>query len=296
MRALVAQGKPVRMVNTRGVADVPEGVEVVKGDGYSVESTRAVTAGAEVVYQCAAPLYHEWPQKFPALQNAILEGAAANGAKLVLAGNLYGYGEVQGKIHEGLPYRAHTRKGKVRAQMAEAALNAHRAGKVQVTIGRGSDFFGPAVLNSALGARAIYPALQGKAAQLFGNLDIPHTFTYVNDFGRALVLLGERDEALGEVWHVPNDNPTITQRQLMTLFFEEIGKPPKMQAVGRTMLRLVGFFNPGARETVEMMYEFEQPFVVDSSKFERTFQMHATPIEQAVQETVAWYRAHPQKG
>jgi nucleoside-diphosphate-sugar epimerase len=45
---------------------------------------------------------------------------------------------------------------------------------------------------------------------------------------------------------------------------------------------------------VEMMYEFEKPFVVDSAKFEKTFGMKATPIREAIKATVAWYRAHPE--
>ena len=221
MRELGTKGKSVRMVNTRGQADVPPGVEVVKGDAYSTGSTTELTRGAAVVYQCAMPPYTEWLQKFAPMQAAILEGAAGNRAKLVIGDNLYMYGEVDGRIHEGLPYAAQTRKGRLRARMAESALAAHQAGKVRVTLGRGSDFFGPGVLASAIGERAITPALKGKDAQLLGNLDVPHTFTYIDDFGKALVVLGERDEALGQAWHIPNHSP-VTQRELMTLFFEEI--------------------------------------------------------------------------
>ena len=196
MHELVHQGKKVRMVNRRGQADVPAGVEVVKGNAYSIESVQTLTGGAQVVYQCAQPGYTEWPQKFPALQASILEGTARSGARLVIGENLYMYGEVSGPIHEGLPYAAKTRKGRTRAQMAEAALSAHQAGKLPVVIGRGSDFFGPGVLDSSLGERAIMPALQGKTAQLFGKLDIPHTYTFIEDFGKGLVMLGEHEKCI----------------------------------------------------------------------------------------------------
>ena len=292
MHDLVHQGKKVRMVNTRGQADVPASVEVVKGDAYSVESVQALTGGAQVVYQCAQPGYTEWPQKFPALQDSILEGTARSGARLVIGENMYMYGEVSGPIHEELPYAAATRKGRTRAQMSEAALSAHRAGKLPVVIGRGSDFFGPGVLDSTLGERAIHPVLQGKTAQLFGRLDIPHTYTFIEDFGRALVLLGEHEQAYGQAWHVPNDQPFITQRQLITMFFEETGYKPRISSMGRLMLWMGGLFIPEAREALEMAYEFEQPFVVDSSKFEGAFGMHATPLREAVRRTVAWYREH----
>ena len=293
MRELVRQGKPVRMVNGRGKADLPAGVELVASDATIPENTRRVTQGAAVVYQCAQPPYQEWAEKFPALQASILEGAAANGAKLVIGDNLYLYGEVDGPIHEGLPYNAKTRKGKTRQQIAEAALAAHRDGRLRVTIGRGSDFFGPQVLDSTLGERVFAPALQGKTASAVGSLDLPHTYTYIDDFGKALVRLGEREEALGRAWHVPNAE-TLTQRQLISMIFEETGAPPRMSGMGKTMLRLGGLFIPQARETIEMLYEFERPFIVDDSQYRRTFGDQATPLRQAIQATVAWYRRHLQ--
>jgi nucleoside-diphosphate-sugar epimerase len=289
MNALVRGGKMVRMVNRSGNANVPDGVEVVPGDAYNPEVTRQLTAGASVVYQCAQPRYHEWVDKFPPLQASILEGTAINGARLVIGENLYMYGEVSGKIHEGLPYNAQTRKGRTRAQMAESALAAHRTGKLRVTIGRGSDFFGPGVLNSAMGERVFLPALKGKTASVGGSLDLPHTYTYIEDFGQALAILGERDEALGQVWHVPNPE-TITQRQFIAMVYKEIGLPPKMSGMGKWMLSIGGLFIPEARESIEMLYEFEKPFVVDDSKFKRTFGDHVTPLDRAIQQTVTWYR------
>ncbi len=299
MRALLQDGQAVRMINRSGKrpADVPEQVEMLGGDAYSTDFTRQAARGAAVVYQCAQPPYHQWSEKFPPLQAAILEGAAANQARLIVGENLYMYGDTHGTpMTESTPVQPHTRKGKTRAQMSEALLAAHRSGRVQVALARGADFYGPGVLESTMGERAILPALQGKSASLVGKPDLPHTYTYINDFGKAMVILGQHEEALGQAWHVPNP-PTLTQRELMTLFFQEIGRPPKMSGMGKTMMAIGGLFVSGARETVEMMYEFEQPFNVDSSRFTRAFGMQGTPHQEAVKATVAWYRrwtaAHP---
>jgi nucleoside-diphosphate-sugar epimerase len=289
MRALIKRGRQVRMVNRSGKAESPVGVELVAGDAYNPEFTRQVTQGVAVVYQCAQPGYTKWVKEFPPLQASILEGAAASHSKLIVAENLYMYGEVKGPISEDLPYTAETRKGKVRAEMASALLEAHRIGKVRVAMARGSDFYGPGVLGSALGERTLIPALKGKSAELGGSLDIPHSYTYIEDFGQAMAILGEREEALGQVWHVPNQ-PTVTQRELMTLFFKEIGLPPKMHSMGRLMMSIGGLFVPEAKEMVEMMYEFEKPFVVDSSKFILAFGDISTPQQEAIRATIAWYR------
>ena len=293
---LVRRGKAVRVVSRSGkMAEAPQGVELVAGDLYTAGVVRELTQGAAVAYQCAQPHYWEWPQKFPPLQAAIIERLTGSGTKLVIGENPYMYGDTNGQpLTENLPYAATTRKGQVRAAMSEAALAAHKAGKIPVVMGRGSDFFGPWVLDSGFGARVFSPALAGKGASFGGKLDLPHTATYIEDFGRALVILGEREEALGRAWHVPSDRPQITQRQFAELVFAETGHPVKASGMGKTMMRIGGLFIPGARETVEMMYEFEKPFVVDSSQFERTFGMKATPIAEAVRATVDWYRAHPQ--
>jgi nucleoside-diphosphate-sugar epimerase len=294
---LVRRGKTVRAVSRRGqMAEAPQGVELVAGDLYSPGTVRELTQGAAVAYQCAQPLYQEWPQKFPPLQAAIIDGLAGTGIRLVIGENTYMVGDTGGKpLTEDLPHAAHTRKGKARAAMSEAALAAHKAGKVQVALGRGSDFFGPWALGSTHGERVFYPALAGKAASFPGKLDLPHTATYIEDFGRALVILGERDEAMGQAWHVPNDRPQITQRQFAELVFAETGHPVKASGMGKIMLRIGGLFIPEARESIEMLYEFEKPFVVDNSKFERTFGVKATPMAEAIKATVAWYRAHPQQ-
>lgn len=292
MRKLVEMGKSVRMVNRSGKADVPGGVEVVRADAYDLASAKAAARGATAIYQCAQPAYHEWVEKFPPLQANILEAAAGEGAKLILCENLYMYGDPDGKrITEDSPYNAHTRKGKVRRAMTDAAFAAHRAGKLRVVAGRASDFFGP--YDMVQGEQIFIPALTGKPVNLLGNPEMPHSFSYVRDFGAALAILGTHEEALGQAWIVPTPAP-ITQSALIKLVESEVGKPVKARAAGRFLLSMVGLFSKPASELVEMLYEFEKPFVVDSSRFERTFGMKPTPTADAIRETVAWFQQHAQ--
>jgi nucleoside-diphosphate-sugar epimerase len=298
MNELVRCGESVRMVNRSGRMDeVPAGVEVKAADLYDQAQVKEVTRGAKVVYQASQPAYHQWTEKFPSLQTSIIDGLTGGDAKLVLVENLYMYGAVTERaLTEDLPYNAHTKKGTTRSEMSKAAFDAHRAGKLRVTAGRGSDFFGPWGLpTAAMGERTFYPMLHGKAANLVGDVDAPHTHTFVPDFGKALVILGERTEADGQAWHVPNYLPHVTQREMVTMIAEEMGVPPKFSAMGKMMMWIGGLFISEANEMVEMMYEFEQPFIVDSSRFETTFGMKATPMKAAIKETVAWYKSHPEK-
>ncbi|MBK9782507.1 MAG: NAD(P)H-binding protein [Anaerolineales bacterium] len=295
---LVKRGETVRMVSRSGKMDeTPAGVEVVSADLYDSAKVKEVTRGAKVVYQASQPEYTQWPEKFPSLQKSIIDGLSGSEAKLVLVENLYMYGEVNGSsMTEDMPHNAHTRKGKTRSEMSKAAFEAHKAGKLKVTAARGSDFFGLWGLpTAAMGERTFYPMIAGKAASLVGNIDIPHTHTFIPDFGKALVILGERSEADGHAWHVPNDNPRVTQREMAKMIADELGLPLKVSAMGKAMMWMGGLFIPEAKESVEMMYEFEKPFIVDSSRFEKTFGMKATPMKDAIKTTVAWYKSHPQK-
>ncbi len=290
MDELLARGKRVRMVNLRGETPLPDGVESMAGNAIDPEFSTRACEDASVVYQALNAPYTQWSRLFPPLQQGVIQGAAAAGAKLVTLENVYMYGRPGGQpLTEETPYNAHTRKGGVRQAMTKELMQAHEAGKVRVTIGRASDFFGPRVLVSAMGERVFPPALQGKSAQLLGNPDMSHTYTYMPDIGKALVILGERDEALGQAWHLPNPE-TVTTRRFVEMIFEEIGAEPKIQVPPKLILRLIALFNADLRESMEMLYQFEEPFVVDSSKFEAAFGMKATPLEEAIAATVAWYR------
>ena len=155
-----------------------------------------LTAGADAVFHCAQPEYHEWPEKFPPITSGILEGVSRSEAKLIFGDNLYMYGSTGGApIREDLPYASTGRKGSTRAKMAQQLLDAHKAGKVKVAIGRGSDFFGPRVIGSAVGDVVFDAAVKGKTINVLGKIDLPHTYTYIKDFGRGLVTLSEHDAA-----------------------------------------------------------------------------------------------------
>jgi nucleoside-diphosphate-sugar epimerase len=178
--------------------------------------------------------------------------------------------------------------------MAEDLLAAHARGEVRVAIGRSSDFFGPGVRDSAAGERVFARALAGKPAQVVGNPDQPHTYSYMPDIAKGLIILGERDEALGHAWHLPSP-PTVTTRAFVELVFEAAGHTPRVQAPPSLLLRAIGLFSPIIREVAEMLYEFEAPFVMEHSRFAQAFGDHATPLGEAIRATVAWYRAEAQR-
>jgi nucleoside-diphosphate-sugar epimerase len=294
---LLARGRQVRLVKRSGKAEVPPEVEVVKGDATDPQSTREVCRGAAVVYNCTSPKdYHRWPEQFPPLVYGVAEGAAASGARLVAMDNLYMYGPTGGQpMTEETPHRGRGSRSTTRVRMARYLHDLHASGKVQVAVGRASDFFGPRVVQSTMGEQNFRAALAGKRAQVLGRADVPHTFTYMPDIGRALALLGERDEAVGEVWHIPSPE-TVTPHEFLRIVYEESGQPLKYTVVNLWMMRAMELFAPALRGMAENYYQFTQPYILDSSKFTRTFGMSATPLREAIRQTLAWCREHPPQG
>lgn len=285
--ALLEKGRRVRLVNRSGKMEMPPaGAELLKADILNHSVTFPLVEGAAAIYQCAQPAYHRWQQEFPQLQDAVIRLAAESGAKLVAAENLYMYGNTHGKpMTESTPHNPCSKKGKVRSEMSKTLFEAHQSGKIRAAAVRGSDFFGP--WEPIQGEMLFKAALQRKTINALGSLDQPHTFTYVKDFGRALATAGDNDLALGKVWHVPS-GPAITQQQLLDLVSKQLGYPLKGRPSGKFILSLIGLFNASAKELVEMLYEFNQPFILDGSAMEQTFGLTATPMEQRISETLEW--------
>jgi nucleoside-diphosphate-sugar epimerase len=297
VETLLAQGKQVRVASRSGARrSLPAAVEVVRGDATDPADTRRVCTGASHVYNCTnAPDYHRWPEQFPPLQRGILAGAAAAGAKLIVLENLYMYGPHGGvPMTESTPLRGHGPRSTTRRLLTEELFAAHRAGQVRAVSVRASDFLGPHVTESLVGERFFGPFLAGKKVALFADPDVPHSLSFVGDVGRALVTVGARDEALGRAWHVPNA-PAVTLREFAALVGAETGIAPRLSATPRPLTRvllpLIGLAVPPVRGLVENLYVFYDPYVVDHSAYAAAFGDAATPLREAIRQTVAWARS-----
>jgi nucleoside-diphosphate-sugar epimerase len=286
--ALANRGNNVILLNRSGkLGDRPVGSRVIAGDLVNPRALASALPEVAAVYFCVQPPYHKWPAEFPALQSAAVAVAQAMDARLIVAENLYGYGLVTGPMTEDMPLRPNTRKGGVRAAMHGALMQLHDSGDLRVAVARSSDFFGPFVDGSAAGARAMNAVVAGKAVEYVGDLDAAHSYTFVEDFGAALATLGTDDRSLGQVWHVPNA-PTVSSRMFFETAFGIAGKQPKFRKMGAVEMKALGLFIAPLREMVEMIYEFDSPFVVDDSKFKAAFGDIATPLRDALSRTIHW--------
>lgn len=288
VRELVDRGLPVRAVSRSGGA-FPDAVEVATADCTDAAATRRACEGAAVVYNCLNVPYSQWAEILPVLTENSIRAAAHAGAPLVVTDNLYMYGPPDGPMTEETPREPAGPKGRLRAEMEDQLMTAHEIGRVRVAIGRASDFYGPHA-NSSTRELVFEAALDDKTAAWLGALDAPHTLTYLPDFATGLVTLGTHEAAFGEVWHLPSNEP-ITGRDFIERVYAEAGRAPSMRAYGSWMLTLAGLFDAQIWEAREVLYQFRDPFVMDTSKFEAAFGADVTPYDAAIRETLDWHRS-----
>jgi nucleoside-diphosphate-sugar epimerase len=145
------------------------------------------------------------------------------------------------------------------------------------------------VTESTLGARVFANALAGRRADFIGNPDLAHTYSYVPDIAAGLATLGTDSRAIDQVWHLPGPE-TATTRQVLALIAEQVGHPVGVRTVPKLAVRALGLVNPMMRALAEMTYEFDEPFVLDTTKFEAVFGTSGTPLATAITATVDSYR------
>ena len=294
-RALVAHlaslGFPVRSVSGARPLALPPGTDWRAADVTDPEAAIDAAEGASVVYQCLNAPYNHWSKLFPPLQRGVVVAAERSGALLVSLENLYAYGPTGGRpMTEDLPLAATTSKGRTRAAITAELLAAAEVGRVRIAIGRVSDFFGAGVSQgAALGQRVFGNALAGRRADFIGNPDLPHTYSYVPDIVAGLATLGSDPRAAGQVWHLPGPQ-TVTTRALIDLVAAQAGHPVAIRTLNKRALRSLGLVNPLLRQLAETYYQFDDPFILDTTKYETAFGAAGTPLAAAIAATVAWYR------
>lgn len=287
---LVESGHQVTIVTRSGSGPVHPGITRVAADASDPTALAAAVGAADVIYNCANPPYHRWPELWPPMAASMLEVACRSGAVLVIMGNLYGYGPVDHPMTEEDPLASTGTKGRVRIAMWEAALAAHADGRVRVTEARASDFFGPGVVDTSFFGRNVDRLLAGKSVRVLGAPDVPHSATYVPDVGRTLAVLGTDERAWGRAWHVPT-GPALTQRQLAALFCEVAGAPvASVTTYPAGAIKFAGLFSAQIRELKETRYQFDRPFILDSSACTAAFGIDPTPIDEALKAVAEYAR------
>ncbi|OLY94002.1 Nucleoside-diphosphate-sugar epimerase [Cnuella takakiae] len=290
-KALAAFTTDIRLVS-RNPKKVNASDNLLSANLLDAAAVSKAVAGSDIVYLVAGLEYKArvWEAQWPVVMRNTIDACKQHGAKLVFFDIIYMYDPAYlGHLTEETPIRPVSRKGAVRAAIAQTLLDEIKAGKLQAMIVRAADFLG--MKNSVLTDLVGRNFAKGKKANWIGNPDKRHSFTYTVDAGRATALLGNTPDAYGQVWHLPTDNTPLTGKQWMEAFAQTFQTQPRYNLTTRGMMTILGLFIPVLREVKEMAYQFEEDYGFDSSKFTNRFHIKATPYTESVQQVAAAIKA-----
>ncbi|MFN9571615.1 MAG: NAD-dependent epimerase/dehydratase family protein [Betaproteobacteria bacterium] len=284
VRHLAAAGCEVRIVQ-RHPRLIEGAVATASADVLDLDGLTKAVEGSDVIYLILGLPYDAkvWLEGFPRAVSHAVEAARRVGARLVYFDNVYMYGPVQGVMTEDTPDNPTTQKGLARARAARVLMEAVEKGAIRGLIARSADFYGDYRPFDQVKAMA-KKLVKGQKAQLLLRDDRVHSLTYIPDAGRAVAALGQQADAFDAIWHMPTDPNALTGAQLVALIGALLGKDARHTVLPKLLLRMVGLFDGTVRGLLEMSYQFEQDYRVESSKIARAYGLTATPMRQGLAE------------
>jgi nucleoside-diphosphate-sugar epimerase len=284
-RQLTNTNETIRLVSRKPAKITGENITWQKADLLNYNEVLAAAKGADVIYLVAGLVYDAavWKVQWPVIMRNVINVTKATGARLIFFDNVYMYGLVDGPMTEDTPYHPNSKKGQIRANIANMLMDEVKAGNIRATIARAPDFYGTDSLNSFVDMMVISNYAKNKTAQWIGNPNKKHNFILIEDAGKALYLLGQNPDSDNQVWHLPTA-PAITGKQFIEIAAQVYKVKPKYMSIKRAMLWIFGLFNKLVMSGVEMYYQYNHDYIFDSSKFEKAFNFKPSSYEDGIKE------------
>lgn len=287
-RELVDYTDKIRLVS-RNPKKVNSSDMLFPADLSNPLNVEKAVACSEVVYLVVGFDYkiNVWEENWPNLMRATIDACIKHRSRLVFFDNVYMY-DINAIPHmtEDSAIKPPSKKGAVRKQIAQMLMDEVKAGKLMALIARSADFYGPDNEKSFVNETVYKNLKKGKKANWFMSADKKHSFTFTPDAAKATALLGNTTDAYNQVWHLPTDKNTLTGREFVGLFAEEMKGSDKVSVMPLWMIKILGIFIPVMKEMPEMMYQYDRDYFFDSSKFEKRFNFKPTTYKEGVKLSV----------
>lgn len=263
--------------------------QLFKADLLKEEEVLAAVKGSEIVYLVVGITYKAalWEEQWPIIMKNVINACQAEKAKLVFFDNMYCYDPTHvGHLSEESPINPKSRKGKVRARIANMLIEEINNDQLTGMIVRAADFYGPHARQSFLNESVIKRMKAGKTAQWLYNKDKKHSFTYIPDAAFATAFLAQKESAWNQVWHLPTSKAYPSGQEVVDILAKHLKSSNKIAVLPGFMVAVLGLFIPIMKEITELRYQLDQDYCFDSSKIESTFGLEATPIEEGLKNCV----------
>lgn len=287
-RELKAFTPQVRLV-ARSPRQVNGDDELFPADLTLAEDVDKAVAGSAVVYLTVGLEYKTsvWRRDWPLIMSHVINACLKHHAALVFLDNVYMYAA------EEIPHMTeHSRidpssaKGKVRAHIQDMILHAIRDRGLKALIARSADFYGPGIKNSPIGITVLEKFRKKQKAFWQADAHKIHSFTYTPDAAKGTAMLGNTSDAYGEVWHLPTSSEKLTGKDFIERIAGEMSITPRYYVLSKGMMRIAGLFLPMVRELGEMLYQFDQDYFFDSSRFTQRFSYKPVTYAEGIKAVV----------
>jgi nucleoside-diphosphate-sugar epimerase len=277
---LEQNNQTIRLVSRRKIATTGA-TSWKQADLCNFQQTLEAAKGSQVLYLCAGLRYDVgiWKEQWPLIMENAINVAKETGARLIFFDNVYMYGLVRGQMLETTSYNPCSKKGEIRAKIADQLMSETSRGNLRASIARSPDFYGGSTSNSFFDMMVLSRYAKKQRAQWLGNPDALHSFILVRDAAKAVALLGESPQCDNQVWHLPTA-PPMTGKEFLHLASQTFGTQPSYSRINKFMLQMIGMFNPPIKNSIEMYYQNEFDYQFNSDKFENMLQLKPTSYEQ----------------
>lgn len=286
-KSLTQYTDKIRLVS-RNPKSVNSTDQLVIADLTNPEQVLNAVERSDVVYLTAGLQYkiNIWQTQWPIIMKNVISACKTHKAKLVFFDNVYAYGLVKGWMKEDTLVNPVSKKGEVRAQIAQMIMNEVERGSLDAMIARAADFYGPNTPLSFATVTVFQNLNRGKKAQWFIDANKKHSMTYTPDAGKATAILGNTSSAYNQIWHLPTDKNALTGKEFIELTAKAFGVEPRYTVLKKWMIQVVGTFIPVVKESIEMLYQNEHDYLFESTKFEKAFNFTPTSYQDGIAETV----------
>jgi nucleoside-diphosphate-sugar epimerase len=283
VRELRHTRRRVRLVG-RNPQRVEGAEETVSADISNLDQAVRAVSGATVVYLIAGLKYDikVWRDMWPRIMSNTIEACKRAKAKLIFFDNVYMYGKVAGPMTEECPFNPCSKKGEIRAQVANALLAEIKAGNLTAMIARSADFYGPSARTSVANMLVFNKMAAGATAAWLVDDSVPHSFTFTPDAAKSLALLAAAESAWNQTWHVPTASNPPTGKQFIHMAAKEFGIKPDYRILGRPLIKIAGWFDSDIRESYEMLYQNDAEYLFDSTKYSSAFGVEPTAYADGI--------------